>query len=303
MNRFFWLVRREVWEHKAIWVAPLVVIGCVGLLLLTGRVEIGSINFDHTPLAGLATPEQRITLLMYAYSALALVVDMVMGVIVFFYAIDALYADRRDRSVLFWKSLPMSDAESVLSKFAVAAVAIPLVGLAATVATQLLVATGESAKLALAGEAAGFLWEPRALLGSIGIAIVWCITAILWYAPVVGYLMLASAWAPRSPFLWAVLPPVGLWVIESVVLGSERVGDFITERLFVLPYLIRLHGNEPGHKEPVNDAEKIEHLANIDLYGLIGDFYRTPDLWLGVVVAGLLLAAAIWVRRYRDETS
>jgi ABC-2 type transport system permease protein len=225
-----------------------------------------------------------------------------MGVIIFFYAIDSLYADRRDRSVLFWKSLPLSDAETVLSKFAVAAVVIPLVGLAATVVTQFVMAAGGSAKLALAGEAAGFAWEPRALFGGIGIAIVWCVTAILWYAPVVGYLMLASAWAPRAPFLWAVLPPVALWIIEAVVMRSEHVGDFITERLFVLPFLLRLHGGEPGHVEPPEDQE-LEHLLSIDLYGLFAEFYRTPELWLGVVAAALLVAAAIWVRRYRDETS
>jgi ABC-2 type transport system permease protein len=301
MNRFLWLVRREIWEHKAIWVAPAVVIGCVILLLLTGNVHIGPYNSDGMPLEMLS-PDQRVTVLMFAYAALALVVDMVMGVIIFFYAIDSLYADRRDRSVLFWKSLPLSDAETVLSKFMVAAVVIPLVALAATMLTQVVMATVESLKLAISGGAAAFPWEPRALLGGMGLAIVWCITAILWYAPVVGYLMLASAWAPRAPFLWAVLPPVALWIMEAVVMRSEYVGDFITERLFVLPFLMKLHGSQPGHVEPPEDQE-LEHLTNIDLFGLFGQFYKTPELWLGVVAAALLLAAAMWVRRYRDETS
>jgi ABC-2 type transport system permease protein len=301
MNRFLWLIRREVWEHKAIWVAPAIVIGCVILLMLTGNVHIGPFDSDGMPLEMLSE-EQRITVLMYAYSALALVVDLVMGVIIFFYAIDSLYADRRDRSVLFWKSLPLSDAETVLSKFAVAAVVIPLVALAATVVTQFVVATGQSVKLSIVGGAAGFPWEPRALFGGISVAIMWCVSAILWYAPVVGYLMLASAWAPRAPFLWAVLPPVALWIIEAVVMRSEYVGDFITERLFVLPVFMRLHGSESGHVEPAEDQE-LEHLMSIDLYGLFADFYRTPDLWLGVAAAALLVAAAVWVRRYRDETS
>jgi ABC-2 type transport system permease protein len=301
MNRFLWLVRREIWEHKAIWVAPAVVIGCVILLLLTGRVHLGPFDIDGAPLSALST-DQKVTVLMYGYSALALVVFMVMGVIAFFYSIDALYADRRDRSVLFWKSLPLSDVETVLAKFAVAVVVIPLVALAATVATQLVIAAGESIKLAISGGAAGFPWEPRALFGGMGVAVVWCVTAMLWYSPLAGYLMLASAWAPRAPFLWAVLPPVALWIIEAVVMRSEFVGDFITERLFVMPYILRMQGDEIGGRAG-ESGHDIERLTSVDLYAVLANFYKTPDLWLGVAAAGLLLAAAMWVRRYRDETS
>lgn len=301
MNRFLWLVRREVWEHKAIWVAPAVVIGCVMLLIATGHVHIKPFGAEGMRDVML-TPAQKATLLMFAYTALALVVFMVMGVIGFFYAIDALYADRRDRSVLFWKSLPLSDAETVLSKFTVAIVVIPLVALAATVVTQLLIASGESLKFAIAGEPAAFLWEPRALLGGMGVAALWCVTAMFWYAPFVGYLMLASAWAPRGPFLWAVLPPVALWILEAVVMRSQHVGTFIKERLLVMPYILRVQGDQLAQEAP-GAGEKIERLTGIDLVGVLGNFYKTPDLWLGVVAAGLLLAAAMWVRRYRDETS
>ena len=82
------------------------------------------------------------------------------------------------------------------------------------------------------------MWQPEALFGGFAVAFLWCVTAMLWFAPIVGYLMLASAWAPRGPFLWAVLPPVGLWICERVVLGSEYVGDFITDRLFGLYRLL-----------------------------------------------------------------
>jgi ABC-2 type transport system permease protein len=111
--------------------------------------------------------------------------------------------------------------------------------------------------------------------------------------------MLASAWAPRGPFLWAVLPPVGLWVLERVVVGSEYVGDFITGRLFGL---YRLLGEQSGGEvnRPGGDLEKI---GNVDLIGSLRDFYASPELWLGVLGAFLLLAGAMWVRRYRDETS
>ena len=300
MNRFLWLIRREVWEHKAIWVAPAIVIACLALLVLTGNVHLGPGRgmgdaqlFDDVP------HEQQVKLLAVVYAGLALVVFMVMGIVAFFYSIDSLYADRRDRSVLFWKSLPLSDLETVLSKFATAIVVIPLVALAASAVSQLVMAAGGSARLSMSGLPGGLMWEPQALLGGFMVAFLWCVTAMLWYSPIVGYLMLASAWAPRGPFLWAVLPPVGLWILERIVVGSEYIGDFITGRLFGL---YRLLGDQSGGEvnRPGGDLEKI---GNMDLVGSLRDFYASPDLWLGVVAAFLLLAGAMWVRRYRDETS
>jgi ABC-2 type transport system permease protein len=300
MNRFLWLVRREVWEHKAIWVAPAIVIGCLLLLILTGNVHLGPLGaIDGDAAFGAVSRELQMKLLVIVYAGLALVVFMVMGIVAFFYSLDALYADRRDRSVLFWKSLPLSDAETVLSKFAVAILVIPLVALAASLVSQLVVAAGGSVRLSLGGMPGGLMWQPEALFGGFAVAFLWCVTAMLWYSPIVGYLMLASAWAPRGPFLWAVLPPVGLWVGERAVVGSEYVGDFIADRLFGL---YRLLGRESGDEVNVPGGD-LEKIGSVDLVGSLRDFYASPDLWIGVVAAALLLAGAMWVRRYRDETS
>jgi len=302
MSRFIWLVRREIWEHKAIWVAPLIVLACLALAALTGNIHLGPIGTEDG--LGVIAPEQQARIVLIAYAGLALVVFMVMGIVSLFYSLDSLYADRRDRSVLFWKSLPLSDAETVLSKFAVAAVVIPLVALVGAVLAQLVIAIGGSAKLAMAGQAAGVMWDPQAISGGIVIAIVWSITAMLWYAPVVGYLMLASAWAPKGPFLWAVLPPVGLFMLERVLLQTNHVGDFIKERMFGLVRLVR--PERIAEAEPETGAEvgrQFVKLSELDLLGSLRDFYTSADLWLGVVVAGLLVAAAMWVRRYRDETA
>lgn len=298
MSRFIWLIRRELWEHRAIWIAPAIVLACLLLLVLTGNVHLGPIGeMDATTALGTLPEDKRLKLLLLVYAGLALVVYMVMGIVAFFYALDSLYADRRDRSVLFWKSLPLSDAETVLSKFAVAVFVIPLIALVGALLAQLLVAAGGAAKLALAGGPAGIMWQPEALVGGITVALLWCVTAVFWYAPVVGYLMLASAWAPRGPFLWAVLPPVAVSVIERVVIGTEYAGKFIADRLFGLYRLLGERGESLG-----NGNVKI-HLSDIDLAGSLMDFYSSAALWLGIVAAGLLLAAAMWVRRYRDEAT
>ena len=303
MSRFIWLIRREIWEHKAIWIAPAIVIACLLVLVVTGNVHLGPIGMmDDSTVFGDLSHDVQVKLLVIVYAGLALVVDMVMGIVAFFYSLDSLYADRRDRSVLFWKSLPLSDAEAVLSKFAVAAVVIPLITLTAAVVAQLVVATGGSVKLAMEGMSAGVMWQPEAITGGFVIALLWCVTAVLWYAPVISYLMLASAWAPKAPFLWAVLPPVAIWVLERVVLYSEHAGDFITDRLFGLYRMLGAR-RESGGLDGSDAGDDFSELSNVDLVAGLQDFYSSPELWLGVVAAAAMLAAAVWVRRYRDETS
>lgn len=296
MSRFFWLVRREIWEHKAIWVAPMIVLACLLLAVVTGTMHLGPFGaIDSSTPFGAFPPEKQTKILLMAYLGLALVVYLVMAVIAFFYSLDSLYADRRDRSVLFWKSLPLSDAETVLSKFTIAVVVIPLVALIGSLLAQLLVATGGSAMLAMSGAPVATLWQHDATLGAVTAVFVACGTAMLWYAPLVAYLMLASAWAPKGPFLWAVLPPVALTVLERVVLGTSYVGNFVADRIKG-PLRLLDSGMD------TNTDGTTLHLSELDLASGLKAFYTSPELWLGLVAAGLLLAAAMWVRRYRDDT-
>lgn len=296
MSRFIWLIRRELWEHKAIWVAPAIVLVCLVLAFLTGHVELGS--EDAAAKLAALPPEKHMKLLLVLYAGVALIVFMVMGIVAFFYALDSLYADRRDRSVLFWKSLPLSDAETVLSKFAVAVVAIPLVATVGALLAQLIVAGGGAAMLEFSDMPGHAIWQPEVLLGGMTIAVLWGMTAALWYSPVVAYLMLASAWAPKGPFLWAVLPPAAIGVFERVVLGSDHIGNFIADRALGLYRVLSSDKLADGNGPP--DSVR---LSDIDLVASLRDFYASTELWFGIVAAGLLLAAAIWVRRYRDETT
>jgi len=345
MNRFAWLMRREFWEHRAIWMAPAVVLVLLLLSAVAGNVIVGDMKVDadisiggesatdsglteedveelssirgpedlhklerleklkdaekkevHVMSAGEAMArvpaEKRRGILLLAYSGIAVLMFFVMGIIAFFYSLEALYADRRDRSVLFWKSLPLSDTETVLSKFAVATVAIPLLAAAAAIVGQLVMAAGGSVKLAFTGGPAGIMWAPDILAGGALGAVMLAVTCALWYAPVVGYLLLASSWAPKSPFLWAVLPPVALAMLERIAFGSQYVSAFIGHRT-VAPLKAMFEG-----EEKIKAAE----LGPTDLAANILDLLLSPGMVLGLVAAVLLLVAAIWVRRYRDES-
>lgn len=301
MNRFLWMIRREVWEHRAIWIAPAIVIACLFFLLMVARAHLGydvGLSFADVPRAG------QIRLHLLAYSIVTGIIFLVMGVVGFFYCIDSLYADRADRSVLFWKSLPLSDAETVLSKFATGAVVVPLVAAAGAIVAQIAIGGGLMAKLAISGQYAGLWLHPQALLGGALAALICCVTAILWYAPFVAYLMLVSAWARRAPFLWAVLPPIAAMVLETVVMRTSYVRDFVAGRLLGAYEALATRGANGGTGDEVNGlAALADRLGKVDWQGRVQDFLSSPELWLGVVAAALLLAAAMWVRRYRDETS
>ena len=345
MNRFAWLMRREFWEHRAIWMAPAVVLVLLLLGAVAGNVMVGNVQVDADISIGgddaeesglsqedidelssirgpedlhklerleklkdlekkevrvvsageamtMVAPEKRRGILLLIYSSIAVLMFFVMGIIAFFYSLEALYADRRDRSVLFWKSLPLSDTETVLSKFSVATVAIPVLAAAAAIVGQLVMAAGGSIKLAFTGGPAGVMWAPDILAGGALGAIMLAVVCALWYAPVVAYLLLASSWAPKSPFLWAVLPPVALAMLERIAFGTEHVTTFIAQRA-IAPL-----------KAMFDSEEKIKayELGPTDLVSNVMDLLLSPGMILGLVAAALLLAASVWVRRYRDES-
>jgi len=345
MNRFAWLMRRESWEHRAIWMAPAVVLALLLIGAVTGNVFLGNVQVGAditiggepaadsglsqedvdelssirspedlhklerleklkdadknevrvvTPGEAIAMvpPEKQRGILLLVYASIAVLMFFVMGIIAFFYSLEALYADRRDRSVLFWKSLPLSDTETVLSKFTVAAVAIPLLAAAAAIVGQLVIAAGGSVKLALTGGPASIMWAPDVLAGSALGAVMLAVVCALWYAPAVAYLLLASSWAPKSPFLWAVLPPSALAMLEKIAFGSDHLMAFLGER--AIGPLKAMFDSE----QEINAAE----LGPTDLVGNIADLLLSPSMILGLVAAALLLVATIWVRRYRDES-
>jgi len=345
MNRFGWLVRREFWEHRAIWVAPAIVLAVLLVGAVSGNIfigeraavvdpttldddqraaieelkrvaaddtlsdaersermeglkdqleEVGHVSPDEA--LALIPAEKRAKLVTVVYVAVTAVMFMVLGTIGFFYALDSLYADRRDRSVLFWKSLPLSDTETVLSKYAVGVVAIPLVASVAAILAQLVVALGITVKGAIAGNDVSVMWDGSVLGASMGLTGVITAASMLWYAPLVAYLMLASAWAPKSPFLWAVLPPMALVLLEKIAFGTNQLWQFITFRLFgVVKALFGDDSQIPG--VVIRRDELTQGVGT----GIV-DLFTSPSMLLGLVAAAALVVGTIWVRRYRDET-
>ena len=155
-----------------------------------------------------------------------------MVIVLFFYLLDSLLSERKDRSILFWKSLPVSDTEVVLSKLLTAAVVVPLFVLVVSSALQILFALIWSVRFngTFLGDAL-MAWDGPTWLKLQASFLLVIVTAILWYLPLIAYLMVVSVWARRNAFLWAVLPPVAILAIEGMILGSNRFGEFLGHRL------------------------------------------------------------------------
>lgn len=359
MNRFAWLVRREIWEHRAIWIAPAVVLAILLLGAVTGYLFIGDVVVDaeapgaeagatlsedeiaelrhsiergqlgemmtaeerREALEKLARPESRrvvgpaealsmvpqakqLKIISLFYAAVAMLVFLVMGTIAFFYSLESLYSDRRDRSVLFWKSLPLSDAETVLAKFFTAAVAIPAVAAVAALVAQLIAAAGASAKVAMIGGDASVLWNSAVLGSALGSSGLLAVVSVLWYAPLVAYLLVVSAWAPRSPFLWAGLPPLALVMLERITLGTSYVKDLLSDRfLGPIKALVSDASHAPGVVVRNGSGDLDVAAAASELGGRVLDFVISPAMLVGLLGAAALVAVAIWGRRYREENT
>jgi ABC-2 type transport system permease protein len=279
----YWSVRRELWEHRSVWVAPLVV---AGIALLSFLVSLAGLPQKMRALAAL-DPVKQANALAMPYSMAASVILLAGWVIGAVFAADALNGERRDRSILFWKSMPVSDLTTVASKAAIPLVVLPLYSCAVALATQALMLLAASAVLSASGAGAGSLWGALSpgtmtLVMLYGMAI-----HALWFAPIYGWLLLVSAWARRAVFLWAALPFVAIFIVERLALGTSWIASALQYRLlgamtegFAINAL----------KTPTSS------LAQLDPQR----FLSSPNVWLGLAFAVGCLALAVRVRRYRE---
>lgn len=316
-KNLYWLIKRELWEHRGgfFW-TPLITGGIFLLLnlmgIITGEVMGGRHGFEvggnNMRLLAQALDRQSMDTVgagldMVMYSP-TMIIGMVLGFVVFFYCLGALYDDRRDRSLLFWKSLPISDTATVLSKVLAATVVAPLIAVIIGTVIGIVMLLMFAVTLSFHGVGVWHLLllsHPLQvvanLIGSIPLY-------LLWALPTVGWLMLCSAWARNKPFLWAVALPaaVGIvigwfnllgtidlsnsWYWRNVVarlLGSVFPGGWLTQ----LPQV----GGD-------NLPETLSNLGILHSYAVLG----STSVWVGVAAAIAMLAGAIWFRRWRDDS-
>jgi ABC-2 type transport system permease protein len=288
-------VQREFWEHRGLWIVPLV----IAAVMLAAVAIFGHIQFDFSRATShydgpVPPPLVELVVLGWAapfYVAAAIQVSL--------YHMDCLYAERRDRSILFWRSMPVTDARTVLVKLVVGLVLVPLGAFMLAAATSL----AGSALLVLRnhdvvidGRSVVALWSTLAWLRMQLIVLYGLIAAMLWYAPFAAYLMLASVWARRSPYAWALVPPVLLMLMEHMLLGTNYVGRLLGggfDQLLHLAYRLDEHQTLDG-PDAQNLRFSMQLLSPLRLLA-------SARLWGGLVAAALMLLLTIRLRRYRDD--
>jgi len=275
---FYWGIRRELWENRSLYIAPLIAATAflfgflVNLFTLRHRVALSQLDSEQL--------REALTSRHDLAAALIMGTAFVVGI---FYTIDAFYGERRDRSILFWKSLPVSDLVTTLSKLTIPIVVVPMVSFAVALLTQFCMLLLSTVMLAGSGASVGIVWTGTPFLRDSFI-LFYHLLAIhgLWYAPAYAWLLLISAWAPRLPLLWAVLPPF-------VICGLERIAFNTSHGLDLVKY--RLLGPDNGMAP--------EHHHDLAATLIPQHFFSAPGLWTGLVLAAALVFLTVRTRRYR----
>jgi len=282
-RRFYWCVRRELWETPSIYWAPLI----VAVVALIGfGIALPTLPDTMRGASALSPSELREAIQVpYVLAAVALMAIYLL--IAAFFCIEALYGERRDRSILFWKSLPVSDRTTVLAKAAIPILVLPLVTFAATVVTQGIMLLASSAVLAGSGIGTAdlrshlpFLEMWRINFGHL------LVFHGIWYAPLYGWLLLVSAWAPRLPLLWAILPPVAVGLVERLAFGTSYLATGIGTHL-------------SGESLPSLDLSNPAGGMTMDMLAPhpLVHYVVTPALWGGLALTAVFLLGAARLRR------
>lgn len=284
----YWSIQRELWENRSIYIAPL---AAAAVYILGYLISLIWLPRRMRTLPALDIAHQRIALAEpYSHAAMLLIVTaFLVGI---FYCLDTLYSERRDRSILFWKSLPVSDLTTVLSKASIPLVVLPLLVFTTTVTVQLIMRLLTTVVLLMSDVGAATLWKQLPLLQMELVLLYVLAVLVLWHAPLYAWLLLVSGWARRAIFLWAVLPLLVVAAFERIAFHTSYFGVMLRNRLFgfaASAFDLRAHGGEQldPHLIPLTRLTP-------------GRFLSSPGLWIGLAVAAIFLAAAVRLRRYRE---
>jgi ABC-2 type transport system permease protein len=278
---FLWSLRRELWEYRSLYIAPL----AVAALILAGFL-IGTVRFPSKMRAAMALSGHMKTqeAIEQPFDFAALLLMATYLIIATYYCLDALYGERRDRSILFWKSLPVSDLTTVLSKASIPVVILPLLTFAVTVATQFLMLLLGSVVLAASGQGVAALWSNVPFF-SMSLMLLYHLVGMhgFYWAPFYGWMLLVSGWARRAPIVWAILPALAISVVEKIAFNTS--------------YFARmLEAQFSGGPEKIDYPAASSAMHQLTLLS-VGRFLIGHDLWIGLALFAAFLFAAVRLRR------
>ena len=315
MKRLLALVHREFWENKGAFRTTPLVIGGIYIVFLLMSI-FTTAHFDNelytfreaVRLLAEQPAEFRAAHVQEVILGSSIFFTIVLAFVVFFYLLGALYDDRKDRSILFWKSLPASDALTIASKLLAAMVLAPLIFWVLFILTQIVMAIIASLMVLSVGE------NPWSLFLSVAnpleawfILLVSYLASSIWFLPMYGWLLLVSAFAPRIPLLFAVLPPVvfailQIWIdfLRTFTLDSSLFG-LIGEWVANSPTILSIHGEESRLALALGAPLTSDFDHSVTVANIFDRLFSTQML-AGLAVAAVFLGGALWLRRRATDS-
>src|SRR5882762_9325178 len=273
----YWSIRRELWENRFIYIAPLAVAAVV-LFAFSVSAILGI--WESELRIGMARGSDKIVMQYDMAAGLMMLTSILVSV---FYCLDALHGERRDRSILFWKSLPVSDLTTVLAKASIPLVVLPLLVCVIIIAVQWIMLLVSSAVLLVRGQSVAAFWTQLSFFRMSMVTLYHLVTAhALWPFPVYCWLLLVSGWARRATFLWAALPLIAIAGVEQIVFHTWHFARLVGSRLI-------------GDTQTAGNMFPTGPMTHITP----GLFLTSAGLWIGFAIAAAFLAAAVRLRRYQ----
>jgi len=268
-------------------ISGLFLVSVVGLLLFTNTTTIntdlsvsgGVFEFGIDKLAGLESAE-RVLLLDRVYQLSSYPFLMMSLVVAVNYLLGSMFNERKDRSILFWKSMPVSDGLTVLSKLLTGGLVVPMIYLGFCMVAQLLSLLFITLVM-ISGEYPvwDILWQPIKPLSHGFRLLLYQLMQSLWLAPWFGYALLLSAWAKSSPVVWFFGIPVAVVILERVYTPYDELIIFDWLWLHTLP-----------------------------LFSVTGEGLSLEWMWVevsgllqGILVGIIFVASAVWFRSKHNE--
>ncbi len=312
------LVQREFWEHRGAFIKTPIIISIVFLVLIVGgyftaMFFVGKTGSEEITAQGIneltgLTKEQLTMFWSGELIGLSLLFTFVLFIVMFFYILGSLYNDRKDQSIMFWKSLPISDVQTVGSKLFTAMFVVPLVYMAVLSVLFVIILILVSIALLFHGlNPIQLVWTTIPVIQGVGLMLTGIFVQMIWALPIYGWLIFCSSFRKRRPFLFAVFVPATIalaWYwINMFSFKFTNLSMFKQPLLYLgrsaFPYISGAIDNQGHGSFNINfddETVPLELIANM-LSSLV-----SIQVIYGMVFAAMFIVASIWVRRYRNTT-
>ena len=321
MKTMLTLLRREFWENRGAFLTTPIVVGGLFvfitiLAMSAAKLFVTKINGQEFVLSQIGTylskadPKDLEIGLDLNLLAFVTIFNAALFFVVFFYLLGSLYDDRKDRSILFWRSLPVSDLQTVVSKLISALLIAPAISLVMWfITTIILMILASFMLMGSEVSAMEYIWGPADPLMVMMLLGLGYLVQALWMLPIWGWLVFCSAFAKSKPFLWAVFTPAIVMILESWFnfiqyfnLSNVNFATWVLERFAqgTVP-LALIYDDDFQIGGVVEIAGAADASFPLTIGSILGKL-TTASLWIGVVIGIGFIAGAIYIRRYRDDT-